>query len=134
MFDVGPDGTLWMLWNYDRPHRSLARYDGSGWAIFDEADGVRPWVADVRVAPDGSAWVSATDPDEGRCRGLGRFDGESWVSFLRDGCIDSYDIAPDGAVWVMARGLQGEGRPGAYVITPEAVAASDQGGGSSWIR
>ncbi len=135
MFDVGPDGTLWTLWDYGEPHRSLARYDGPGWTIYGEADGVRPWGEPgwpfgdvVRVAPDGSAWVVAAGPARDRCGGLGRFDEESWASYLPDTCIDSYDIAPDGAVWVVGSGGDDGIRDGdheTYVITPEAVAASE---------
>jgi hypothetical protein len=138
LFDVGPDGTLWADWDYGRvgPHRSLTRYDGSGWATFGEADGVRPWgeqwvygwnaqIDVVRVAPDGSVWVIATSPGEDRCGGIGRFDGESWASYLRDMCIASYDIAPDGAVWVVASERQGGYTLGTHVITPEAVAGTE---------
>ena len=136
MFDVGPDGTLWTVGDAHPSHQHLARYDGSGWTIFGDADGVRPWgsqrvgvwnspIETVRVAPDKSAWVNATGPGEWGCGGLGRFDGESWASYLRGLCIAYYDIAPDGAVWVVAseppvsQGTETE----TYVITPEAVAA-----------
>jgi hypothetical protein len=143
LFDVAPDGTLWTTVGItvpsggDQPHRTLTRYDGSGWTVFGEADGVRPWgcppacgwdapAPGVQAAPDGSAWVIASGPGEDPHDGVGRFDGESWTAYLSGLSIASYDIAPDGAVWVVTRELQDGGvYTDMYVITPEAVTASE---------
>ena len=135
-FDVGPDGTLWTMdATTPHPHRSLARLDDAGWTVFTEADGVGPWggpltpvfnvvleeVA-VEVAPDGSAWVNATD-DQGDCDGLARFDGQTWTPYLAGTCIRDFDVAPDGSVWAVA-GEPSGGGVNTYVITPQAAAAT----------
>jgi hypothetical protein len=96
------------------------------------------------AAPDGSLWASlwqrgpdGDDPAEAglwtvddrnererydpQCDGLVRFDGESADRFLPGRCI-TMDIAADGSVWVLADGDRGRDL---YVITPEAVAASN---------
>ena len=56
-----------------------------------------------------------------RCDGLARFEGTTVDRFLPGQCI-SMDIAADGTVWVLVG--EDEGRR-LYVITPEAVAASE---------
>jgi hypothetical protein len=96
------------------------------------------------AAPDGSVWFSlwdsadGSDPQKGRywrweerqtavedgrlaCDGLARFDGETLDRFLPGRCI-SMAIAADGAAWVLD---DEEGARDLYVITPEAVAASE---------
>ena len=127
-FDVGPDGTVWAGADTSVPHRSLARLDGSGWTIFTGADGVPAWghwqqmgppspVAELEVAPDGSAWVNAAG-----CDGLARFDGQTSTPYLAGRCISDFDIAPDGSVWAVARSQDGSAGVDTYVIRPEAVA------------
>ncbi len=129
-FDVGPDGTLWTAGTSSPSHHSLARFDGSGWTVFTEADGVGRWGAprvhtfggpadfvQIAVAPDGSAWVNAAN-DQGGCDGLARFDGQTWTPYLAGRCISDFDIAPDGSVWVVARSPDGSSGVNTYVITP----------------
>ena len=85
----------------------------------------------LRVAPDTSVWVNEWGPDRGGCGGLGRFDSRSWTSFLPGSCVLHFDFAQDGAVWVVAQDERSiVGDPGGsgvqtYVITPEAVAATE---------
>ena len=133
-FAVGPDGTLWTIGDSLQTHHSLARLDDSGWALFTEADGVRPWggqqadwwtIDTIEVAPDGGVWVNATHDPAGACDGLARFDGMAWSSYLPGRCISDLDFAPDGAVWVVAREPEGASEVNTYVITPEAVAATE---------
>ena len=61
--------------------------------------------------------------------GVVRFDGETWSRFLQGRCVEAMDIAPDGSVWLLAKESDESGAryPVAhtYVITPEAVAASE---------
>jgi hypothetical protein len=139
---VSRDGMLWMAGDGLAPHLSLARLDEEGWTIFTEADGIEPWGGQTAwwgttmdtlwAAPDGSVWVNASTAtirsDEGPgCDGLARFDGETWQSFFSGSCISDLDFAPDGSIWVVAQEGQGwENRTvHTYVITPEAVAASE---------
>jgi hypothetical protein len=80
------------------------------------------WGTDiVSVAPDGSAWVNATDESRRTCDGLARFDGESWNPFLAGRCIWDIDFAPDGSVWVVASAPDFASEVDTYVVTPEAV-------------
>ena len=117
----------WELRGYatGEPVDWLFRLDSSGWTTFEypsdfpvESDGLVP-------GPDGAVWVSARGPTAdgsiGRT-GLYRFDGRDWRLFLPGTSPLSFDIAPDGSIWALAR----EGDDAAlYVITPEAVAGTD---------
>ncbi len=108
-FDIGADGTLWAaVGDPSADGDGLARLDDSGWTVFSEADGVRPWgifgffpTDHLHVAPDGSAWVNA-EGDGSSCGGVAHFDGTTWTRYLSDLCVTDMDIAPDGAVWVQA--------------------------------
>ncbi len=130
-FDVGPGGALWTAGDALGRHESLARLDDEGWTIFTEADGVEPWGQQplgyvptdlVKIAPDGSAWVNATDAVTPTCDGLARFDGETWTSFLSGRCVSDLDFAPDGSLWVVVREPDFTSEVDTYVITPEAAA------------
>jgi hypothetical protein len=108
---VGPDGTLW-LWTYPQ----VARFDGTDWQTWGPFDGVSDELHSIplgAVAPDGSLW-SASDS------GLLNFDGVTWKRYMPGLRATAIEITPDGSVWV-----QGRGRGGLYVITPEAVAAAE---------
>jgi hypothetical protein len=130
-FGFGADGALWAAAGpsdaeESGAHDGLARLDESGWTIFTEADGVRPWGGEfwfatdyLRVAPDGAVWVNAAN-----CDGVAGFDGTTWTPYLRSHCVDDFDITPDGAVWVLAS-ADHDDPIHAYVITPEAVAATE---------
>jgi hypothetical protein len=85
------------------------------------------------VAPDGSFWAAWSGggvhgtPD---ALGVNRFDGRTWLRFLpgtQSGWEAGMDIAPDGSVWVLAGTREANGvlDPDLYVITPEAVVASE---------
>jgi hypothetical protein len=125
----------------------LARFADGEWEGWTSAD--LPEIRDdlgldyqFKVAPDGSVWFSlwrngprtdngmcepawggpdAVDPDAIDCDGLARFDGETLDRFLPGQSI-SMDVAADGSVWVLAGNEQGRDL---YLITPEAVAASE---------
>ncbi len=134
--DIGTDGTLWAaIGNPGEEGDGLARLDDSGWTVFTEADGVRPWgifgfvpTDHLHAAPDGSVWVNAEGAGSS-CGGVANFDGMTWTGFLSDLCVGDMDISPDGAVWVQAGTFEVNGGfeywdpPDTYVITPEAVAA-----------
>ena len=77
--------------------------------------------------PDGGLWL-AEDPSQ--CSddwAVARFDvdGPTWRHFLSGHCISEADLAlaPDGAVWLLARELGG--LRDLHVITPEAVGAAE---------
>ncbi len=110
--DVGPDGTLWV--NTSNGYSGadgvggLARFDGSGWTAFTEADGVQDWGAQgfiatdlLAVASDGSLWMNGA-PDGDGCGGVAHYDGTTWDSYLVESCVHDLAIAPDGSVWVRA--------------------------------
>jgi hypothetical protein len=127
----------------------FGRSAGGEWEVWATAD-ILP---DIRigstysgyereVAPDGSLWFSLwRGPDDSGpwelewwCDGLARFDGETLDRFLPGRC-PLMDIAADGSVWVLATdegaltpgegGFPDDQGWGLYVITPEAVAASE---------
>ncbi len=147
----GSDGTSWVQLRFDLPVMTdaelttesayfLARYDasnqGSPRATYESEPISYPdhglldgEIAEhLDVAPDGSVWLPSDD-------GLARFDGRTWMWFLRGNIIEDVDIAADGTVWVQANDLEiGPQSPPAsdqdpttktYVITPEAVAAAE---------
>ena len=137
-FDIGSDGTLWAaVGDPSADGDGLARLNDSGWTVFSEADGVRPWgifgffpTDHLHVAPDGSVWVNA-EGDGSSCGGVAHFDGTTWTSYLSDLCVTDMDIAPDGAVWIQAGtftvsgGFEYWDPPDTYVITPEAVTGTE---------
>jgi hypothetical protein len=93
--------------------------------------GAAPW--EYAVAPDGSFWAGWDVHYGGndiRCQGVSRFDGTTWTRYLADMCINRLDIAPDGAVWLLAQDeadtpSTSDSQSGLYLITPEAVAARE---------
>ena len=148
--DVGVDGTFWGIrdGHYGDPSGDdrLVRFDGTEWTTFQPPDWSRPddrsrW-GEPHVAPDGALWVPPQhgvverDDDLGGGRrnvcgydinGVARFDGETWSRFLQGHCIEAMDIAADGSVWMLASqsGARFPLVAHLYVITPEAVAASE---------
>ena len=134
-FGFGPDGTLWAATGRSGTYcmdanQGLARLDESGWSLFTEDEGVRPWGGEgayglsdhLRVAPDGGVWVAGAGWDG--CHGVARFDGASWMPYLEGYCVDGLDITPEGTVWALAAADSGSPL-GLYVITPEAAAAAE---------
>jgi len=124
--DVGPDGTLWVKAN---PRGGLARFDDPGWTTFTQVDGLKPWgegdsshADQLTVAADGSLWLAGSPLDEDAC-GVTHFDGTTATSYLVGTCIEDLAIALDGSVWLRADARSGDVH--VYVITPEAVAASE---------
>jgi len=136
--DMNADGTLWAQAGPAGPS-TLARFDGTRWTTFDESDGVPPLGGHyqghpgfLRVAPDGSVWVNPLGDWEAtgnECDGVASFDGEAWDRYLRGICIYAMDVAPDGNVWLQAGVMRHAGSGfepvEVYVITPEAVAATE---------
>jgi len=133
-----PDGVFWGLgpgtpqdWSSDV---ILYRHDATGWRQwslreYDMLPG--GWdIGPYAVAPDGTFWAGwLARSEEDSCQGVSHFDGQSWVRYLPGLCISGMAIAPDGSMWVIALEEDEEGPyygPGHfYVITPEAVAASE---------
>jgi hypothetical protein len=136
-FAVAPDGTLWV--QLQRKNKLvLARHDGDGWTVFDALNTrVGHLRADLRVAPDGGLWANLVEWPSlpGDCRGVTRFDEGGARHFLGDLCVYAMDVAPDGKVWLQAgevwevgsrdRIYDSLGPTHTYVITPEAVAATE---------
>ena len=107
--DAADDGTLWLR----RSTSALERYRDGAWTVFTEADGVPPLgytgseLQKLAAAPDGGVWVTPSvstghPDDELKCDGVAHFDGSTWTRYLRDTCIFSMDVAPDGTLWVQA--------------------------------
>ena len=151
--DVGPNGTVWAevahgVYDPALPNDQvgLARLAGGEWELWASADILTDirfrlpfWGYDFEVAPDGSLWFSLWGGHDHNdrwteCDGLARFDGETLDRFLPGRCL-LMDIAADGAVWVLAAdeaalapregGFPDDQTWGLYVITPEALAASE---------
>jgi hypothetical protein len=149
-WDVGQDGTLWAR---GESQRMMVRFDGTRWTEYGEADGVPPlWElfgmpGDIEVAPDGSVWVNSTplirETDDGSiddtsgegdvCGGVYNFDGTTWTHYLHGTCVYDMDISPDGTTWLRGGTFDlntdefgsASGPVEVYVITPEAVAATE---------
>jgi hypothetical protein len=133
-----PDGTLWVHtdchgWGeIPGQERHLARFDGSGWTAFGEADGVHDWgrpgiIFDtdlLTAAPDGSLWLNEAGG------GVARFDGTTWTSYLQPYNVDDIAIAPDGRAWawVALEDVAWEDtswQTGLFVITPETSVTTE---------
>ena len=132
---AGLGGALWMGGGYDWeagdfPHLDLMRVDEDGWSLFTEADGIEPWGGKmgfvpyelIAASPDGSVWVDKTkteSPENNQCDGLGRFDGETWTSYLPGHCIADIDFTPDGDAWVLVEGPYLDGDVwGVFLVRP----------------
>jgi len=124
---AGADGTFWGTGRWD-----FVRFDGTEWTTFAWPD----WVPDgrgttdpLRAARDGSIWVGTPGHryPGSVCSGVGHFDGMSWSRYLPDLCVEAMDITADGVAWVLAsRDDTDDSLPRhVYVITPEAVAATE---------
>jgi hypothetical protein len=131
---IGRDGTIWQYrLALDEAGKrlygsggSLARFDGIEWEEFDWQgidDG--PW--ELTVAADGSLWIDghAFVCDTQPCDAVARFDGVRWDHFL-PGLYPS-DVRPDadGAVWLVASKTWFRPYYHLYVITPEAMTATN---------
>lgn len=124
--EPGPDGELWVKAS---TAGDLARFDDPGWTTFTAVDGLESCdraqgcetTELLDVAADGSLWLNGSATDEG-CGGTAHLHGTTWTSYLVGSCTHDFAIAPDGSVWLVA---DEGGRPSLYVITPEAVAASE---------
>jgi hypothetical protein len=149
--EVGTDGTVWFagaepmmadgepVLNEDWPwwlmpgDSYLMRFDGTEWQRWGPADGVPPlgdgWGITLRQAPDGGLWMAQQYHDDMPCSehwGVARFDGSTWRRFVSGRCVGSVDMAPDGSVWLKATSDSSDDAPSdLYVITPEAVAATE---------
>jgi hypothetical protein len=138
--EVATDGTVWLAGD-----SSLMRYDEREWQRWGPDDGVPTLkVSELSLdqAPDGGLWMAApptrrdapADAADLRFEGVARFDGSTWLTFLRDHSVSpwyspspwgkGWDIAPDGSVWLQMKDPDDFYATQLYVITPEAVAAS----------
>lgn len=86
----------------------------------------------LQQAPDGGLWLATADVwSEAEHGGIARFDGSTWQQFLPGSVVSDVDIAADGSVWLRALAIDRDGADGPdvrsdlYVITPEAVVASE---------
>jgi streptogramin lyase len=136
---AGPDGSLWLVggdWNTSGGQRrfALARLGSDGWSTYEVMDAGIGWGQSlgsfannlvVGVAPDGALWLNASGENVGDHAGVARFDGASWQRFLDGHSVHDLDVGPDGAVWVRASHGELPGAVESYVITPEAVAATE---------
>jgi hypothetical protein len=132
------DGSEWQQWSLDDL--------GLGVRADQFVDVGAVDLVGIGVAPDGSLWVvpggewselvgdgvvqteQATD-----CQGLLRFDGERWQRYAQGTCLynpftvgDHLHIGPDGSIWALASTDPANDHAfDLYVITPEAVAATE---------
>jgi hypothetical protein len=140
---VGSDGTFWFAYaeplmidgelvlDDDAPDPDkaalgesfLMRFGDNGWQLWGAAEGVPSMSASILIpAPDGGLWVRHNHRWWGPgVDGIFRFDGSTWRHFLPGHSFKSVSVAPDGSVWLLADGIY----DGIYVITPEAIAASE---------
>jgi hypothetical protein len=98
-FEITPDDGLWA-------------------SLWRSPDGGDPRDGDGSIS---ESLLSAVEDGRLVCDGVAHFDGETLDRFLPGRCI-TMDIAADGSVWVLADEESGKDL---YVITPEAVAASE---------
>ncbi len=133
---VGPDGAVWVS---SRPpggewdDRQVARIDTEDGATVDIE--WQPAFGRSRAAgADGAFWyASLGDPmTTGGCAGITRVDGPTTTKSLEGLCIYDIAIGPHGGVWLEAGSWDGNyfipdaiGPVETYVITPEAVAATE---------
>jgi hypothetical protein len=131
-----PDDVFWGLGPGTGRDVVLHRHDGTGWRQWSLGEhDMLPggWNAGpYAVAPDGSFWAGWPIGGGQGCQGVSRFDGRTWVRYLPGMCVPwlGMAIAPDGSMWVHAWEGEDKEDPYAgsghlYVITPEAVAATE---------
>jgi hypothetical protein len=101
---VGRDGTVWLV----RGGSGLLAFDGRSWMEHPVPDRIDL----LKGAPDGTIWASAG-------RDMAAFDGRRWSRIALPQIVQGFDISPDGTVWAIS------GTQHLYVITPEAVAATE---------
>ena len=149
---VSPDDTFWVKGDSSLVRHDAQGWevweDIMGW------DGVAAYGATMTPAKDGTLWLrfgghvgAATDalvergiigepspgPGAAACNehpgdspGVLAFDGTQWYQYLGGHCVSDVAVATDGSVWVTDGGGDVDGAgAGLYVITPEAVAATE---------
>ena len=144
----GPDETIWAFFDGGPFHlggeRSLARRRDGSWTVYDESDGVPQlaygggWISSQAVDPQGTLWVTMSwvgpHPDAASTSGLAdpadgvmSFDGATWRQYLLGVSVDQVTATSDGSIWVLGRPYPGSASDDwhLYVITPEAVAATE---------
>lgn len=133
------DGALWayLVEDPDEPasaqhpsHALLARFDGHGWELLGEADGVPPPglvrrgdAPRILLETGSDGWIWLTPVGGQGCRRLVSYrDGVATEHLPSGYCVGDLEIAADGRAWVMAarRGSQAgnERGTGLYVVDP----------------
>jgi sugar lactone lactonase YvrE len=97
---VGPDGEVWTVFG----ERSLARFDGSDWELFEVAmpdsnSTASPEFASLDVSYDGTVWAGTHER-----KGVFSFDGTDWTHYTTSNGLparvgSTVAAAPDGSVW-----------------------------------
>jgi len=134
---LGDDGSVPMLISpqvWDGPSMTVSA-DGRLWIAFEG-----PGVANDHRDFGDKSYAATLD---GECAGVLSFDGATWRQHLAGACATHVSAAPNGNVWVIVPGLDPvgdmfpagarraahadlpQGPAGLYVITPEAVVATD---------
>ena len=151
---VGPDGSVWSVLHYEGEvgPAILHRFDGSDWERYDWSEGLplyrlppyfgRPYphnglLFGFFIGASNGLWlnpgVAGSEGVEiiygrqigGPCGGVAHFDGDTLSNYLTDQCIHSMDVAADGIAWVLASDEPDGPAARIYIITPEAVAATE---------
>ena len=148
---VGSDGTVWAgfptVWGLPSQPGHLARFEGDGWTVLTEEDGVPgDGLRELLAAPDGSLWALVEHVEQHGSTStylpseLARFDGESWDTFDRSDGLPGWEVlslaaAADGTVWAgTRRGLvayDGRGWKAYRIGSVRAVAVAHDG--TIWI-
>jgi hypothetical protein len=110
---VAPDGTVWVViveWSLRTPKGiwSLARFDGDGWTVFTETDGMpQHLVYSMAVGHDGVVWITQHEMAEPGLipHGVFAFDGHLWTHFLDGEPVWDIEVGPDGTVWLAGNDL-----------------------------
>jgi len=139
---LGSDGTLWVYLEKGkfakRPPQlgHLARLSAGEWSLYEHRkDGVPQLVygqgPEAEMAADGQGrlWIAGWED------GVRSFDGKTWQHYLADLDVSDVSVMPNGNViatvlYVRPGAYEGPSdldwsRAGLYVITPEAVAATE---------
>jgi hypothetical protein len=127
---VGPDGMIWTALRLNAGP-AVVGWDGESWALygperFEDLPSITSgWLnfeRAVQILPDGSPWFF----------GVAELDGESLVPIdvlasIGDGTpiVKALANATDGSTWVVVGDQTDVTNGGLYVITPEALAATE---------
>ena len=131
--EADPDGGLWALMRTENESGDqmplLARFDGEAWTVYSTAEGV-PGNAGSAMAVDpvGVVWLQlVVDLEDGDMAdgAVASFDGQTWTRHLLGSAASNLAVAPDGTVFVAAKGPVNESNVVAIRPRAEVVETTD---------